>query len=283
MNRAVLLVVLAGCSASKSRGDDTGSAAQAPADAAKAACEREFGHRAPVAEVSGAVVIPVDGRDVVLVIGDSGQHGAYALIDVASGDVVEQGSLPLGDGASEDLEGLTRDGDRVVAVTSSGYLRAWTRVTGGFQLVDGPYAIGEAPMTCDPFGVNCGKNYEGLCTTPNGPCDGWVASKADGHLHCLIREGDRFRADAQRTVAISDADVLTGCDVTPDGTVWAATNAFDGALYRVTWAGEDATVTRVEAPPGPFPEAIAVAPDGDLLRFSDLSRGASPSERLRCP
>jgi hypothetical protein len=282
MIRAVLLVVLAGCSASKSRGDGSASAPPPPADAAPNACEREFWPRVPLAEASGAVAMTVDGREVVMVIGDSGRNGAYVLVDAGTGDVVEMGALPLGDGAGDDLEGLTRDGERVLAVTSAGYMRVWTRVTGGFQLVDGPYAIGDGPMTCDPFQVNCGKNYEGLCTTPKGPCDGWVASKADGHLYCLTREGDRFRVHHHRKVKITHDGALTGCDAAADGSVWLSTNAFDGAIYRVTWAGEEATVTSVEAPLGAFPEAIAVEPDGSLLRFSDLSMGESPMEHLRC-
>jgi len=287
MRYAVLLVGLLACGGGAGDGAAVEPAprpapepAPGPDPAHAPSCERlPFAKSVPVQEASGAAVMHVDGRDVVMVIGDSDQAGSYALLDVETGDAIEMGQLPLGDGAGDDLEGLSVDGDRVIAVTSAGWMRAWKRVSDGFELVDGPYPIGEGSMVCNAYGVNCGKNYEGLCTTPDGPCAGWVASKADGHLYCLASDGERLHVEHRRRIHVTHHGALTGCDADPvTGTVWASTNAFDGALYRI----DGTTVTRVEVEPGPFPEAIAVAPGGVLLRFSDLGGGRSPVERWRC-
>src|SRR5690349_6200403 len=56
-------------------------------------------------EASGATWLEVDGAPAILVVGDSGTEGAYALVDPASGAIRERGALPLGTGAGDDLEG----------------------------------------------------------------------------------------------------------------------------------------------------------------------------------
>lgn len=274
MRPTVLALALVACNGS--RRETPPAPAPAPAEAAPVACERlPFASKVDVAEASGAVVLD----EGVLVVGDSGTNGAYVIVDRETGEERERGALPLGDGAGDDLEGLARDGDRIVALTSAGWMRAWRRVPGGFELVDGPYVIGPGPMSCDAHKVNCGKNYEGLCVGGDDPvCAGWAASKDDGHLHCLVRGGERLRAHGSRRIAITHDDALSGCAFdAATGALWAITNAFDGNLYRID--GDEAR--RVEAPAGLFPEAVA-ADDGVVWRFSDLSRPPSPAERLRC-
>jgi hypothetical protein len=268
-------------------------------------CERlAFAAELPIAEASGATLLSIDGHDRLLVVGDSGTHGAYLLLDPEDGTVLERGALPLGEGAGDDLEGVAVEGDRIVGVTSAGWLRAWRRVAGGFALIDGPYPVakvdprlparpklgglGATPtdsMACAAHGVNCGKNYEGLCLTPgDGPCAGWLAAKADGHLWCLARDGDRLRADRTHSIAVTTPDVLSGCAHEPaSDALWLATNGFDGAVYRVTgWrVPAEARVERIELPGGLFPEAIAVR--GEVIwRFDDLSQPPSPAGRWRC-
>ena len=242
-----------------------------------------FAESVPVAEASGAAAMTVDGREVVLVVGDSGTSGAYVLVDAATGELVESGSLPLGDGAGDDLEGLDASGDTVWAVTSAGWMRRWTRVAGGFALADGPYPVGSGAMSCDARGVNCGKNYEALCVGAAGGCAGWLGSKADGDLWCLVEEEGRLVADPARSIEVAGPEALTGCDVDPaSGALWVGTNAFDGRVYRV--AGTE--VTPVQQFAEGFLESLVVvpAPEGGVIlqRYSDLMTAPSLVDRWRC-
>src|SRR3569623_1123910 len=68
----------------------------------------------------------VDGK--LVAVGDSGQHGAYAIIDPDSGKTLEQGHLPLGDppDASDDLEGLSTLDGKLVAISSAGWISVST-------------------------------------------------------------------------------------------------------------------------------------------------------------
>ena len=105
--------------------------------------------------------------------------------------------------SSDDLEGFSEHDGLFYGVISAGWIYTWKRAGSGFQLVDGPYALGPVDlsakknakhpppgdgMVCDAHGVNCGRNYEGLClahaANADG-CAGYVASKSDGHLYCV--------------------------------------------------------------------------------------------------
>src|SRR5207248_1134938 len=160
---------------------------------------------------------------VLVVMGDSGQHGAYGLIDPDDGTTREQGKLPLGD-TSDDLEGLATRGDLVYGLTSAGWVYAWKRDGAGFALADGPYALGpvdlpdKAPhhgfgdvppasdgMVCGAHGVNCGRDYEGLCLTDTA---GFVAAKADGHLYALTTEAGKLVVHHDRAIAIARPGVI---------------------------------------------------------------------------
>ncbi|MCA9676649.1 MAG: hypothetical protein KC464_16570, partial [Myxococcales bacterium] len=273
-------------------------------------CERlPFAADLPLAEASGAAVMTVDGRAVVLVVGDSGTAGAYVLADATTGEVVERGQLPLGTGAGDDVEGISTDGDAIWGVTSAGWMRRWRRDGHGFALVDGPYpvapvddtipltprfgGIGATPtdsLACRGNGVNCGKNYEGLCVAPGEPpggCAGYLAAKADGRLWCLVRAGARLVADPTRSIDAGPADVLAGCDVSADGaSLWLGANGFGGrTLWRVTGWREPATaqVAPLQALGDGFPEAIALGPDDVVYRFSDTGGAPSLAGRWRCP
>ena len=280
--RAALALALAACGT-----DKTARPERAPegGESKDGSCQRlPFADSVPVAEASGAAALTIDGRAAVLVVGDSGTHGAYVLVDAATGDVLESGTLPLGDGAGDDLEGLSAAGDTVWAITSAGWMRRWTRTAGGFTLADGPYPVGAGPMVCDAHGVNCGKNYEALCVGASSGCAGWLGSKTDGELWCLIEEEGRLVADPARSIDVTGPEALAGCDVDPrTGTIYVGTNAFDGGVvYRVA----DGAVSEVETFAEGFLEALAVLPDEGgaviLQRYSDLMRPPSPVDRWRC-
>src|SRR5262245_3472634 len=57
-----------------------------------------FAESSPVAEASGATWLTIDGKLSLLVVADSGNDGAYAILDPETGDTGEQGKLPLGGG-----------------------------------------------------------------------------------------------------------------------------------------------------------------------------------------
>lgn len=249
-------------------------------------CERlPYPATVPVPEASGAVWLAGAGAGTVLVVGDSGRGGTYVELGGEDGALVGKGTLPLGDGAGDDLEGLATDGARLWALTSAGWLRAWVRDGKGFRLVAGPYPI-EAGTGCGPSSVNCGRDYEGLCLRPAGKpgadgCAGYAAARADGRLYCLEAGADgRLRLaapDGHPGPPVTRKHALADCVVASDGAVWTGDNLVGGAIVR-----------RV-APPWSeplgdgFPEAMALAPGGVLYRFSDTGEEPSLAARFRCP
>ncbi|HUJ59212.1 MAG TPA: hypothetical protein VLX92_11990 [Kofleriaceae bacterium] len=287
-----------------SGGARSGSSA-ARLEPAGVACEQlAFAQSTPVPEASGAGWLEVDGRLVLVAIGDSGNHGAYGLIDPDTGKTLEQGRLPLGD-AGDDIEGVAGRGDTLYAITSAGWLRAWKRDRKGFTLIAGPYPIGavdhslprhgglgDTPpkgdgMVCDAFGVNCGRNYEGLCLAPDAaaPCTGFVASKADGHLYCLFfAEGDQLAVDRTRAIAVDRPGVVADCAFDEAGRLWVADNLFGmSQVVRVDgWRDPPhAQVVKIAQIGIGFPEVLAVRGD-TLYRMSDTGGAPSLMAKFRC-
>ncbi|HET9625854.1 MAG TPA: hypothetical protein VFP84_31050 [Kofleriaceae bacterium] len=284
--------------------------AAAPAGGGSAgACEAlPFAESTPVPEASAAAWLTVNGRAVLVVVGDSGNHGAYGLVDAESGATLETGQLPLGD-AGDDLEGVATIGDTLYGLTSSGWMRQWRRTPagGGFELVGAAYPIGPVDlpdtrnddrpprsdgMVCGPRAGNCGRNYEGLCLVPTpvapGACQGFAAAKADGHLYCLVADPSKdhgaLAVDRTRAIAVSKPSALADCAFAADGSLWAGDNLFGfGRIYRIArW--QDPATAQVESlgvlSVG-FPEVIAVR--GDVVyRMSDLGRAPSLMARYRC-
>jgi hypothetical protein len=256
-----------------------------------------------VPEASGAAWLTIDGKAELVVVGDSGNHGAYGIIDPETGATLETGALPLGDGASDDLEGLAARGDQIVGLTSSGWIRVWRRHGKGFELVDGPYPLGpvdlpdtknndRAPrgdgMVCNGRVVNCGRNYEGLCLPPvprpGAACLGFAASKADGHLYCLTEQAKRLVVHHERAIAITRPGALADCAFSDDDTLWVGNNVFDlSNVYQVThWEDPaSAQISRVGPFGVGFPEVIAARGD-TLYRMSDLGGAPSLMARYRC-
>ena len=140
-----------------------------------------FAESTPVPEASGAAWLTIDGQLRLVVAGDSGNHGAYGMIDPETGATVEQGKLPL-----ERRRPTTSRASRPAAITCSASPRRAGSSSGSASRrasssSDGPTRSG--PSICPErrarrqaaagrrHGVrrhqssNCGRNYEGLCLT----------------------------------------------------------------------------------------------------------------------
>lgn len=288
--------------------DGSAAGAGATSTSTDACRELPFAETTPVPEASGAAWLSIDGKLELVVIGDSGNDGAYGLIDPETGATIEQGKLPLG-GDGEDLEGIAARGGRLYVITSPGWMRVYERKGSGFALVDGPYPLGPIDITergsrwgdqppkgtgmvCAAKDTNCGRNYEGLCLAPgagsgsgSGRCIGFAAAKADGHLYCIVESGGRLAVEYRQSIKIARPGAIADCAFSDDGRLYVGSNLFDlGNVYRVTgWADPArAKVTRL----GPlligFPETIAVR--GDVFyRMSDTGGAPSAMKKYRCP
>jgi len=261
----------------------------ATADAATAACEQlPFAENSPVHEASGAAWLDIDGKLMLVVISDSGNQGEYAIIEPESGTTRERGKLPLGKTASDDVEGLASRGDKLYGLTSAGWMRVWQRKGKGFDLVDGPYAIGPVDAQSKsggkaPKGVgnvcpanlgNCGRNFEGLAMSPTAA---YACAKTDGRLYPLAEHDGRFVADFTKSVAVTKPDSLGDCAFSDRGVLLVGDNWF-GQVYRV----DGTTVTPVAQLGIGFPEVIAAR--GDVVyRMSDMGGSPSLMAKFRCP
>lgn len=262
----------------------------------------------PVPEASGAAWLEVDGKPAMFVISDSGNDGKYGIVEASTGYTTEEGMLPLGEGAGDDLEGIAVRGGIFYVISSPGWVRTYKRATKSFELVDAPYALGpididdkggsrnrgdEPPkgtgMVCAAKHTNCGRNYEGICLAPdsitNPRCIGFAASKADGHLYCLQDDRGKLVVQYQNAIRIARPGVISDCAFAEDGSLYAGSNLFDaGNVYRVDhWQdAAEPKVSLVGALGIGFPETLAVR--GDVFyRMSDTGTAPSMMRKLRCP
>lgn len=263
-----------------------------------------FADSTTVPEASGAAWLTVDGKLTLVVVSDSGNSGAYGLVDPETGETREVGKLPLGE-AGDDIEGFAARGDKVYGLTSSGWIRTWKRAGSGFELAEAAYPLGpiDLPdkggdgnhpppgdgMVCGAKKTNCGRNYEGLCLVDpafaKGDCIGFVASKADGHLYCLTEEAGKLVVHHDRSIAVTKPGALADCAFAQDsGTLWAGSNLFDLAqVYRVNGWNDPATA---KAEPFAqigvgFPETIAAKADV-IYRMSDTGGAPSLMTKYHC-
>jgi hypothetical protein len=261
-----------------------------------------FADSTPVPEVSGAAWLTVDGALGLVVISDSGNDGAYGIVDPESGATREQGKLPLGR-KGDDLEGISARGGKLYVLSSPGWIRVYERAGQGFTLADDPYPLGPVDleddgngnhppsgngMVCPAKRTNCGRNYEGLCLAPvpvTGTCIGFAAAKADGHLYCIVESAGRLQVDHADAIKIARPGVISDCAFADDGRLYVGTNLFDaGNIYRVTgWQDPaHAQVARIGPLLVGFPEALAVR--GDVIyRMSDTGNAPSFMKKYRCP
>jgi outer membrane protein assembly factor BamB len=269
-----------------------------------------FAPSTPVPEASGAAWLDVDGKPALVVISDSGNQGKYAIVDADAGTTLEEGILPLGEGAGDDLEGIAARGGLFHVISSPGWVRSYKRADKSFELVDAPYALGpidiedkgggmgDKPpkgngMVCGAKNTNCGRNYEGLCLLPDGVtpqpnarCIGFAASKADGHLYCIQEDRGKLVVQYQNAIRIARPGVVADCAFSDDGNLYAGSNLFDaGTVYRVDGWNDPSTakLTVIGALGIGFPETLAVRGE-TFYRMSDTG-GVAPSmmRKLRCP
>ncbi|MGN6110126.1 MAG: hypothetical protein ACTHU0_33780 [Kofleriaceae bacterium] len=269
--------------------------------------ELPFAESTPVPEASGAAWLEIDGKLGLVVISDSGNDGAYGVIDPETGETLEQGKLPLG-GDGADLEGIAARGNRLYVISSPGWIRVYERAAGKFALVDGPYplgpidlddkggGLGDKPpkgngMVCGATHTNCGRNYEGLCLAPPsalGPgvrCAGFAAAKADGHLYCIVERNGKLSVEYADAIKVARPGVIADCAFSDDGALYVGSNLFDlAAVYRVDGWRDPGTASgaKLGSLGVGFPETIAVR--GDVIyRMSDTG-GSGPSlmKKFRC-
>ena len=261
----------------------------------KVACTaREFAETVDVKEASGAVWVAESfGLPAhVVVVGDSGTKGAFAVVDAASGALLGKGSLPLGEGVSDDLEGFARVGDLYHGLVSNGRVRTWRRSGAtAFELVGAPYELHPELVCPRPRSSNCRFDFEGLCLAPtpgSGGCDGYAASRAKGALVCVtIRPDGTIAADPNRVLTVAPPFVLSGCAIAPEGDrLYAGLNGLAANAVVRVGAWRDPEGARIE-PLGPagtgFCEGEAVGPGGVLYRFSDTRVAPSLMSALSCP
>lgn len=250
-----------------------------------------FAASAPLAEASGATVL-ADGS--LLVVGDSGTHGAFVRLSADTGKVLQEGKLPLDKRASDDLEGLARMDGRLFGITSSGWMREWRMDGESFSLVRKSYALAKYDkdeLVCKSArDTNCAQNYEGLCLRAKPPaagqCAGFAAAKATGNLLCLTLGADgRLALDASRSIHVAAPKTLSGCHFDETDRLWFGSNFFAANMIGIVeeWhEPKDAVITRLGSVGIGFPEAIAVGPAGQVFRFSDTARSPSLLSKYIC-
>jgi hypothetical protein len=302
VRRCVVLALLVACGGKREEHKAAPTAppqAQIPTpspaaqNGAAPACEQQpFAESTPVPEASGAAWMEIDGKLVLVVAGDSGHDGAFGLVDPETGVTSAQGKLPLGKGASDDIEGVASRGARLYGLTSSGYMREWEWKSGTFVLVAGPYPIGTGDWTCKAQKTNCGKNYEGLAIapTPIGECAAYACSKETGAVYCLRDDGGKLvvsgTAATTAVTIVNKTEVLADCAFADDGVLYVGNNLFGLArTFRVENLADPqhAKITDLGTLGTGFPETVAAR--GDIVyRMSDMGGdGASLMLKFRCP
>jgi hypothetical protein len=252
--------------------------------------------RLELPEASGAVWIDNALGRGWLVIADSGNKGAGALLDpeVYATLPVE---FPLDAAAGDDVEGIALSPlGRVVGLVSSGYVREWSAEANGLVLARLAAPItDDAEYLCDPQGGNCAANFEGFCLNPapgaDAQCAGFAVSKSRGELVCVVATDDGYRLNPALRLAVGEPEQLSGCDYeleAPHRLVVAGNLFALSALWEVR--GDDDLAT-AEVLPMPLTgaanqEALGFGPGGLLISFGDTQGlggvETSPMVGFRC-
>jgi hypothetical protein len=271
--------------------------AEAPGDSA-VACSLDEGFAAtlPIAEASAAAEVELlPGKREILVVSDSGNHGAAIAFAVGGdGASARKLMLPLDARAGDDLEGLAWKGGRAYALTSSGAVLAFSPDGKGSLRRDGDaYRLGEPPTSCEKLDDgNCGRNYEGLCLRAKrapGRCDGYAAGRATASLYCVSIDGSgRLAADLSRPpikLAVP-GDALSDCAFGAEGgpaedVLLVTTNIHGGnATYVVDESS--GRLARLDAPPTLNNEGVAIDRTGALYVMMDSNSSPSFARRATC-
>jgi hypothetical protein len=262
-----------------------------------------FADTTPVPEASAAPWFTIDGKAMLVVISDSGNDGAYGLVDPETGATTEQGKLPLGD-AGDDIEGaatrIIEGTQQLVTLTSAGWVREYTRTKTGFALIRDAYPLApkETDWVCGKNRGNCARDFEGLCLSWQAStqlqvrdrwaadlCVGFAASKTDGALYCLTTTDDGTLAIDKRAVEITGRKKMGDCAFDLNGRQLYTGNNIIGLfdVYRVDGWDVPATAKVVEL--GKMgtgnPEVIAVR-GKDFYRMSDTGGAPSYMWHYRC-
>ncbi len=260
------------------------------------ACVAAPGYPSSVSLTEASAATEVEllvGVRELLVVSDSGGAGAAIAMRLADG-VIRSLTLPLDATASDDLEGIAwRDG-KLYTLTSSGAVRRFAPDGAGGLIRDqDAYALGAEPYVCaDLTGVNCGKNYEGLClraVSAGEPCVGYAASKAEGKLYCLTLDASGVLSASTTRPALALAvpsgslsDCAFGAAGPAQHVLGIGTNVYNASRsYRVNEA--DGTLTKLPTTFVVNLESLAIDHDGALYTFSDdNSASASQTRKLTC-
>ncbi len=242
---------------------------------------------------SAAEVELTSGVRELIVVSDSGNGGKALLIGIPGG-ATRSLTLPLDDKASDDLEGSAWRDQHLYTLTSSGAVRRFSPDgKGGLARDQDVYAIGPAPYACsDLMGINCGKNYEGLClraSSISAKCAGYAASKAEGKLYCVTVDGAGKLAVDTSASPIDlgiPADQLSDCAFGAPGgpaehVLIVGVNVGGGSkTYRVDEATGKLTVLNIASLLNE--EAAAIDKDGSLYAFDDNNYGVSGAAKATC-
>ena len=241
------------------------------------------------------------GLREILVVSDSGRNGAAMAWSKAGG--TRPLVLPLDGAASDDLEGIAWQADpsgaRLYTLTSSGAVRVFVPDgKGGLRRSGESYRIAPPPLSCDDLhGINCGKNWEGLCLrspAAHARCAGYAASKTETSLYCVDRDAaGRLSIDPRRPPVALSLDrwmrregVLSDCAFgAPAGpaedVLIVTTNVYGGSqTYLVDEATGRATSLDLQATASN--EAVAIDRDGAFYAFLDDNGETSAATRFEC-
>ncbi len=245
-----------------------------------------------VPEVSAAAVVELNGTRFLYVLGDSGNNGRGLLEDLATG-ARSRLDLPLDTAASDDIEGMTQHAGILYTITSSGAVREFVPGGSAFTQSIPAYPIAPPPFSCpNLLDVNCGKNLEGICLSAVRSaegCDGYLASKAEGRLYCVVMTAQgrlSINAGVPPITLALPATALSDCAFGSEGSAYGqvlviATNGADGNMsYRVDPA--TGALTPLFAAGTTSTEAIALDPAGRLYLVTDTATTPSPGARFVC-
>ena len=293
----------------------TASSAAAPPSPFGPRCVRDATFPSPwqTPEASAAAQVELrPGLKEILVVGDSGNHGAAMAWSARSG--MRSLTLPLDDSASDDLEGMAwvpeARGGRLYTLTSSGAVRRFVSDgAGGLRRDASAYRIGDLPLSCaDLRDINCGKDWEGLCLrrvrrgASHEACAGYAASKKETALYCVVADDrGRLSIDASRPPMKLDlrhlpqslqrrlpggdgvlSDCAFGATPGPAEDVLLVTTNIYGTSFTYVVDEEAGAATPLDLVSTPSNEALAVDSSGALYAFMDSNGPASPAARFVC-
>jgi hypothetical protein len=246
-------------------------------------------------EASAAAEVELrPGERELLIVSDSGHHGAALARGIPSGPLRAL-TLPLDPKVSDDVEGIAWRGRHLYAIVSVGFVQRFSPDGKGGLVRDGDaYPIGPEAYMCharDLDDANCGMNYEGLClhdAESNERCAGYVASKTEGWLGCVVFRGERLALDLVKPkLALglprrSLSDCAFGAAGGPAAhALLVTTNIFGGSTSYLVHEGTGA-LTPIEVTGLPTNEAVAVDRDGALYQLMDANTDTSPALRATC-